>query len=147
MFALNDRQKVNRHTHPTLRRRLSLFVMVGIVMIVLVILNISEGHITVPYAIISIIFGGVVGIFTSRIFHLSWSKDSENVVGKIDRMGLFVLVAYIAFEILRSIAFERYIHIDSPTALTFAFLAGAFIGRVFGIQGKILSILKKEHKN
>ncbi len=118
-----------------------MFIIFGVVMIALLVPSIGRGDISIWVALGSLVVGWFIGIFTSRIFHLSWDHNAEKVVGKIDRFGAIVLALYIVFEVLRNIAFESYIHIATPAAATFAFLAGAFIGRVFGIQGKIIRIL------
>jgi hypothetical protein len=114
-------------------------------MLVVVAWDVYQGTLSIPYAIAALMIGGLVGIFTSRIFHLSWEKDGNNVVGRIDMIGWIVLALYVAFEIGRSLFFQYVVHIgDEATAITYAFVAAALISRVFGLRGRIINILKRE---
>ncbi|MDB5188041.1 MAG: hypothetical protein JWO50_561 [Candidatus Kaiserbacteria bacterium] len=133
------------HVHPSLQRRIRIFIVISILMLLLVAYDISQGILSFPYAIGALVVGGVVGIFTSRIFHLSWEKDGSHVVGRIDKIGWIVLALYIAFEIARSLFFQYEVHIgDEATAITYAFVSAALLSRVFGLRGRIITILKQE---
>lgn len=114
-------------------------------MLLLVLWDIATGALTIPIALIGIVIGAIIGFFSSRIFHLSWDKDGEKVVGRIDTIGWIVLALYIVFEIIRSTLFATiFASASSPTAVTFAFIAAALIARVFGLRGRILKILEEE---
>ena len=133
-----------QHVHPSLKKRIKIFMVIGAVMLAIMIANIVQGNLSIELAAISIVLGGVVGFITSRIFSLSWSHDGQHVVGRIDRLGWIVLALYIGFEIVRSIFFQQWVP-ASATAVTFAFVASALITRVLGLRGRIVDVLKKEN--
>jgi len=131
------------HVHPSLKRRIKIFMVIGAIMLAVMATDIVQGTLSIELALISIVLGGIVGFVTSRIFHLSWSHDGNRVVGRIDTVGWAVLALYIAFEIGRSFFFQEWVP-ASATAVTFAFVASALITRVLGLRGRIIEILKKE---
>jgi len=134
-----------KHVHKNLQRRLRLFFILSAVMFLLALLDIYNGTLSIGIAVISIAIGAVVGVLSSRIFHLSWEKDGEVVVGRIDAIGWAVLVLYIAFEIARTTFFSSVLHLAaSATAITYVFVASALISRAFGLRGRMLKILRDE---
>jgi cytochrome c oxidase subunit IV len=134
-----------KHVHKNLQRRLRLFFIISAIMFLLALFDVYNGTLTIGIALISIVIGSVVGFISSRIFHLSWEKDGEVVVGRIDTVGWIVLVAYILFEIARTTFFSDVLHLAaSATAITYVFVASALISRVLGLRGRMLRILKEE---
>jgi hypothetical protein len=139
-FANKD---FKHHVHPSLKRRIKIFMLIGAIMIAIMMWDIFNLTLPLTLAVISIAIGAVVGFMTSRIFHLSWSHDGQQVVGRIDAIGWIMLALYIGFEIARSVFFQDWVP-HSATAVTFAFVASALIARVLGLRGRIIDILKKE---
>lgn len=127
-----------------LRRRIRIFLVLSGVMFAVVVRDIVVGELSLPIALASVALGGVVGFFSSRIFHLSWHDDGKKVVGRIDTLGWVVLGLYVAFEIARSTLLTDFFPTFPATAITFAFVASALITRVLGLRGRILRILKEE---
>lgn len=145
MLYTHQNKNFQQHVHPTLQRRIRIFFVIGAISLAIVGWDIVQGTLGIPYALVSVLVGAVVGWLTSRIFHLSWEHDGQRVVGRIDKIGWFVLAAYIVFEIARSILFQDVIHTGSDaTAITFAFVSSALISRMFGLRGRIVRILKEE---
>ncbi len=145
MLYTHQNKNFQQHVHPTLQKRIRIFLVIGGISLAVVAWDVVQGSITVPWALGSIVVGIFVGWCTSRIFHLSWEKDGQRVVGRIDTMGWIVLASYIAFEIVRSILFQDVIHTGSDaTAITFAFVSSALLSRIFGLRGRIVKILKTE---
>lgn len=146
MIYTSNNKSFKEHIHPRLQRRIRIFLLMGIVMFLVVAFDVVNGIITLPVALIAVTAGGLVGWFTSRIFLLTWNHDGERVVGRIDRIGWFILALYILFEIARAVLFETVVHIgtSSATAITFAIVSSALISRAMGLRGKILEILKEE---
>jgi hypothetical protein len=132
--------------HPTLRRRIRIFLILGTVMLVLTFYDVVNGTLSWQIAGIGILVGAVIGLFSSRIFKLSWDHDGEQVVGKIDAIGWVILALYILFEIGRSTLFATVFQTSSSaTAITFAFVSAALISRVLGLRGRIIDVLTQEH--
>jgi|SRR5579859_3487051 len=140
-----DGKNFMKYVHPTLQRRVRIFLVMGGVMFLVVLWDIVQGAMSIPLALIGVAVGAAVGFISSRIFHLSWDRDGQRVVGRIDTVGWIVLACYIAFEIARATLFETVIRTGfSATAITFAFVASALLARVLGLRGRILRILKEE---
>jgi hypothetical protein len=145
MIYTTHGKSFQQHIHPILQRRIRIFLIMGGVMALIVLRDIAIGQIDVLLAVISVVLGGAVGYFSSRIFHLSWNKDGAQIIGKIDMIGWIVLGGYVLFEVVRNLLFETVFHTGfSTTAITFAFVAAALVGRVLGLRGRILKILKTE---
>ncbi len=133
-----------QHIHARLKRRIQMLAVIGALMLAVVLYDMATGTLGIVIGVVSIVMGSFVGFFSSRIWHLSWDKDGEKVVGRIDRLGWIILAAYILFEVVRSLIFQDVIHLGEPTALTFAFVSAALIARVFGLRGRILKVLRDE---
>ncbi|MES2014687.1 MAG: hypothetical protein V4437_02635 [Patescibacteria group bacterium] len=145
MLYTSDKKSFQEHVHPKLQRRIRMFLIIGVIMLVVVVWDIWHGTMGIPLATIGMVVGAAVGFLSSRILHLSWDHDGQKVVGRIDTIGWFVLGGYIAFEIARSLFFEKVVHTGfSAAAIAFTFVATALIARVFGLRGKILEVLKEE---
>ncbi len=135
-----------KHVHKNLQRRLRLFFILSAIMFLLALFDIYNGTLSIGIALISIVIGGIAGFISSRIFHLSWEKDGEVVVGRIDAIGWGVLILYILFEIARTTFFSTVLHLAaSATAITYVFVASALLSRVFGLRGRMLRILREEN--
>ncbi|MEO6536898.1 MAG: hypothetical protein ABIT47_04355 [Candidatus Paceibacterota bacterium] len=146
MLYTTNGENFSENVHPNLRRRIRIFLIIGALMLVILAANIVRGHIGLAVTCISLIIGALVGFISSRIFHLSWDKDAEVVVGSIDTIGFVVLALYIIFEVARSYVVTSVIHLSgSSTAITFAFISSALIFRVLGLRGSIIRVLNQEH--
>ncbi|MDB5189966.1 MAG: hypothetical protein JWN49_292 [Parcubacteria group bacterium] len=145
MLYTTDGADFSQNVHPNLRRRIRMFLIIGAVMLAILATNIVRGQVGLVVSLISLVIGAIVGFISSRIFHLSWDKDAEVVVGSIDTIGFVVLGLYILFEVARTYVFTSLIHVGgSSTAITFAFVSSALIFRVFGLRGSIIRVLKQE---
>jgi len=145
MLYTSDEKDFRHQVHPTLQRRIRMFFIISAIMGAVVVYDIVQGALSIGIALVAVLVGGIVGLITSRILHLTWEKDGSQVVGQIDTIGWIVLVFYVGFEVARSYVLSSVIHLDaSSTAVTFAFVASALASRVLGLRGKILQILKEE---
>ncbi len=144
MLYTSNKNNFKQHVHPTLQRRIRMFMVMSAVMLAIVLFDIARGTLAIEWALLSLVIGALVGFISSRIFHLSWNQDGNRVVGRIDKIGWFVLAAYIIFEIARSFLFQEWLP-ESATAITFAFVASALVSRVFGLRGRIIRILTEEN--
>lgn len=146
MLYTHEGKNFRQHVHPNLQKRMRIFLVIGTIALLLVAYDVWSGVIGLSIALLSVALGIVIGFITSRIFHLSWSQDGARVVGRIDRIGWFVLGAYIVFEIARTFFFQTILGYatSQATAITFAFVSSALLSRVLGLRGRILRVLKAE---
>jgi hypothetical protein len=132
-----------RHIDKKLRSRLRLYVLLSLAMISIVVFNWLQHKLSLELSVLCMGGGLIIGIISSRMFHISWSHDAKQVVSQFDLIGGIVLGGYILFELSREWVFAHYL---TPIAFaaTFAFVAGTMIGRVLGTRGKIIQILKEQ---
>jgi hypothetical protein len=137
-------KELHHHIDPKLRFRLRIYFAIAAVLVCIVIYNIIKGDIDFFSAVGAYVVGAVIGIFTSRMFHISWDKNAKKVVSRLDIFGGVVLAAYILFEIEREHFVSLFIHGPTVAAVSFTVLAGVMIGRVLGTRGRIRTILKDQ---
>jgi hypothetical protein len=141
------RKRLGKHQHhidKRLRFRLRLYFLIAFVLVAIFLFNIFRGQLVASYGILGMVAGIIVGIFSSRMYHISWNKDSEKVVGKLDLYGIIVLILYVLFEIFRDNIVTYITHGFEVGTIGFAVLAGIMIGRVMGTRGKITQVLKEQ---
>ena len=143
MLYTTDNTSFKHQVHTSLQRRLRIFIVMGVIIILVMVSDVVRGLLPVWIAGISLLLGSIIGLVSSRIFNLTWDKDGEQVVGKIDVIGWVVLGAYILFEVARSILVQHWLPAEA-TAITFAFIGPALITRVLSLRGRIITILKNE---
>ena len=143
MLYTTDNTSFKHQVHPSLQRRIRIFLILGLVMLVLIALNVIHGTLSIQSALASVIAGSLVGFVSSRIFNLSWDADGEQVVGRIDTVGWIVLAAYVLFEVARSFIVERWLPSEAA-AIGFAFIGPALITRVLSLRGRIIRVIKDE---
>lgn len=154
MLYHEDDKSFKHQVGASLQKRLKIFLTIASIMVLVVLFDIYRiltiGT-TVPlswifgFIILALLIGWGIGMITTRIFHLSWDHDGQQVVGRIDKIGAMVLAEYIILEIIRAVSFEKFIsNTTLATMLGFVIISSALIGRVIGLRGKILQILKDE---
>lgn len=140
-----QRKHLVQHLDKRLRSRLRIYFAVSLIFLILFINDLIRGEINIVYGFIGILAGIIIGIITARMFHISWDKDANRVVGRLDIYGIIILIGYIAFALFRNQLVSYFTHGTEITGVTFAVLAGIMFGRVLGMRGKIMQILKNEN--
>lgn len=95
------------------------------------------------FAIAGIFVGLFIGIITARMRHLSWDKDAQKIVSRLDEVGIIILVLYIAFVIIRSRLIGYFVAAPMVGAVGFSTTAGVMFGRIVGTRNAIMEILKE----
>jgi hypothetical protein len=115
-----------------------------LVLVGILIFNVIRGALRIDYGALGLIAGIGIGIISSRMFHISWNKDAEKVISRLDIYGIIILILYIAFELSREKVVGYFTHDVEVGTVGFAVLAGIMLGRVMGTRGKIIQVLKKQ---
>jgi hypothetical protein len=147
MLYTAHQKNFKEHIHPSLQKRLRIFLIIAAVMLVITIVDVVQDHINILWILLAILLGAILGIFTSRIFHIAWNHDGQNVVGKIDKVGVGVLIAYIVIEIARSLLLDQFFPPSvNATAMVigFAFISSALLSRVIGMRGRMIQVLREQ---
>lgn len=140
-----QKKHITHHLDKKLQSRLRIYFAVSLVFLILFINDLIHGAINFEYGLLGIFAGIIIGIITARMFHISWDEDANRVVGRLDIYGIIILIAYVAFALFRNQLVSYFTHGKEVTGVTFAVLAGIMFGRVLGIRGKILQVLRKEN--
>lgn len=137
-------RQIRPHLHRNLRIRLGIYLAVSFVVAGFVIYNaVTTGHFGI-FAIVGVGLGLLVGYFASRIHKIRWDDTAEKAIAKVDAFGGVILVLYILFEVFRSKIVGNFVEEANVTVTSFSILAGIMYGRVLGIRGNVVKVLKEQ---
>ncbi|MEW2477186.1 hypothetical protein AB0875_25690 [Micromonospora gifhornensis] len=85
-------------------------------------------------ALVGIVAGVVVGVAASRMSRLRWDGFEQRVVGRIDAIGVVVLVCYLTFSFLRARIVGLWVPASQVAATSMGLLSGAMLGQILGIR-------------
>ena len=141
---LTHREHARKHIDKKLRNRLRLYFIIAAIMVAIVIYNLLFSKLDFILSLLGVVGGIILGVVSSRMFHISWDHDGQKVVSQLDLIGGIVLVVYILFELGSEFLIKHYLSADITGAFTFAFITGGMIGRVLGTRGKIVKVLREQ---
>ena len=126
-----------------LRFRLIAYTVAAIVMLGITIFHVLSGQEVLAVALFSMAIGAAVGIVGARMYHVSWDKDAEKVIARLDVIGIVVLVAYLAFSVLKNNVLATVVPANQISAAAIAVTAGVMVGRVLGTRGHIRAVFEE----
>jgi hypothetical protein len=132
------------HLDKRMRFRLHLYFLISLILIGVLMFNVLRGTLRVDFGLLGLVAGIGIGIISSRMFHISWSKDAKKVVSRLDTLGIGILILYFLFEILRGTIVGFFTHDIQVATTGFAVLAGIMFGRAIGTRGRIIQILEEQ---
>ena len=138
------REHLDSHVHPRLRRRVRIYLVLSLGIIIAIVYRIiaHDGGVLYPAAALAI--GIIIGILLSRMFNVSWDKDAEKVVSRIDIYGTILLVAYIIFEISGEHLIRQWFSSSEALTLILSLAGGAVLGRGLGMARRMIKSPAKE---
>jgi uncharacterized membrane protein len=125
-----------------LQRRLRIYLFFIFIFLVVLIIEVSTGMFKLSLAIIGVLIGFVVGIFTSRMYHLSWDDENNLVIGHIDKIGFVILICYMIFIFTRTFYLHQWIHGSPLMVMLLSLTTGTMLGNLMNTQRSIKKILK-----
>lgn len=138
------RKKISRHVHKKIIFRVRIFFVLSIIFAGILSWDLITGQISLVILLISLLVGVGGGIVASRSSHLTWDHDGKQIVGKMDKIGVVVLILYICFAFFRNQIVGVFVHGPLLGTVTIALMGGLFIGQIIGIRHGIYGILKDE---
>ena len=138
------RKKLTQHIDKKILMRARIFGIISVVFVCILAFDLFKETISFAALFIAVAVGIAVGIVASRMYHLSWDHDGKKVVGRLDSLGIVVLVLYIAFAIFRQRIVGIFIHGPMLGTVTVAVMGGLFVGQILGIRNGVKGILKAE---
>ncbi len=146
-MPLSSRKEVAVYVHRKLLFRLRRLAIFFIVVTGILIYEISESYIAGYLALVGFILGFTIGyIVGNRMHKISWDEEASKVVGKMDRIGIIILIVYILFAITRRWIFSHWLQGYSLSAFVLSISCGAIISRLWFVRRKIRETLKRAGK-
>ncbi len=135
---------MEKNFNPKLRRMLQILLFVSLVLVVYVIYSAIANHANPWFVLSGFIIGIGIGIFFARMFKISWDEHTSQVVYRMDIIGVILLIAFIIFDINRSVIVADFISAPNVKTTSYALLAGIFYGRVVGTGRSIVTVLRTQ---
>ncbi len=137
-------RQIRPHLHRFLRLRLGIYLAVALSVGGFVVYNSFRNSIPGMFAAIGVGIGLCIGYIASRIHKISWNEQASKVIARMDIFGAVVLVLYVLFEVFRARIVGRFVADADVTVTSFSILAGIMYGRVLGIRGNVVRVLKEQ---
>lgn len=117
----------------SLRLRLRIYLLILVVTVALVVGDaVAIGGRSVVPVLVGAAVGTALGLVASRIYALSWDEASGTVIGRLDAIGIVILLGYVAFVVLRSRILDLWFAAPVVGVAGLATLAGLMAGQVVG---------------
>jgi hypothetical protein len=127
--------------------RLRIFYIVSISMFCFIIYEIAIQTLDIVLATTAMTLGIFTGWLVAQRYKLVWDEEASQVVTKMDRMGIVLLVIYLVFTFSRKWIFSHWLTGEALTLFTLTFGNGAMMARVVCLRKKIRRIIRRENDN
>ena len=136
------REHLDKYVHSRLRTRVRLYLAISAAIVLAIVYRVVVHGGGILYPLIALVIGIVVGVFLSRMFNVSWDKDAEKVVSRIDIYGAVFLIVYVIFELSGEHFIEQWFSGPEVLTVILSLAGGAVLGRGVGMAGKMLRVLR-----
>jgi hypothetical protein len=138
------REATRRYVDKRIISRARIYVVIFVVtLVVAVVDSVIAGGWTWLVAATGVAGGIGVGVVASRMTRLEWDQFEKRIQGRVDAVGLVVLVAYLAFTIFRSRIVDLWVPATQVAATSMGVLSGAMLGQVVGIRRGLRSLARR----
>ena len=127
-------------------RRIRMFAVILFVMAGALVYEILTSHINLLWVLLGLILGFIIGSIVGRMFSIEWHEEEKKVIGRLDVVGIVVLIIYIAVSITRHWVFAHWFVGAILTAFTLSFVAGVMLGRLLSLRFNIKRVLIEQGK-
>ncbi|MFE4541695.1 hypothetical protein [Arthrobacter sp. NPDC056727] len=144
-FPRDERRDVlRRHVDRKIRMRMRIYAVIFVVLLVVVAIELFLAAPPAVLPALAALAGGIaVGLVASRMFRLEWDRAARTVVGKLDVLGIIILVAYIVFSIFRSRIVALWVPADIVKLCSLAVVDGLMLGQVVGTVGGLKGLYRR----
>ena len=125
--------------------RLKLFFAIFALLIVVIFYEVGHGHIGATTSVGAIMLGMMLGAIFVRRKRIYWEEETSRVIARMDRIGVVLLVLYIAIAIIRRYLLGHWLHGNQLIGFSFSLAAGAMLGRLLSMRSQIRQILKEKN--
>ncbi|HYF32284.1 MAG TPA: hypothetical protein VD993_14270 [Chitinophagaceae bacterium] len=144
-MLLNSRKgkEAKKYVERKLLRRLRIFFVVFILLMGVIIYEIVYQHLEAAACVGAMMMGMLVGAVFVRRKRIYWEEETSQVIARMDKIGIALLVVYILFAVARHWFLHQWLTGNRLTAFSFSLAAGAMLGRLLSIRSQIRQILKE----
>jgi hypothetical protein len=135
--------RVRPHVQKRLRVRLALYALIALVLTGIVVLHVVRDGVGPLLPLAGLALGAAVGVGASRMYRITWDEGARQVVSRLDKIGVAILVLYVLFEVFREKILPEILPGRAAVAVSFAILVGIMVGRIAGIRSRVVGELKK----
>ena len=125
--------------------RLKLFFAIFALLIAVIFYEIARHHIAGTTCIGAIMLGMMIGAAFVRRKRIYWEEETSRVIARMDRVGIGLLIVYIAFAITRHFMLGHWVHGSQLLGFSFSLAAGTMLGRLLSMRSQIRQILKEKN--
>lgn len=145
-MLLNSRSGKNakKHVERKLLRRLRIFFIVFILLVGIIIYEIMQEYLEASACVGAMMLGMLFGAVFVRRKRIYWEEETSQVIARMDRIGIGLLVIYILFAVARHWFLHQWLTGNKLTAFSLSLAAGAMLGRLLSIRSQIRQILKEK---
>lgn len=133
-----------KHIDNRLQRRLKLYGIISFILLCVVGFDILTSTMNILQAVLGVALGVGVGVVSARMFHISWDQNAGKTVARLDLFGGIILMCYIVFAFFRNQLLGEFVHGAALGGVSMAVVTGIMVGRILGMRGKILKVLKEQ---
>ncbi len=143
-MPLSSRKEVAAFVHRKLLFRLRRLALFFVIVTAILIHEISKNYIAGFLALAGFLIGFIIGFIVAKRMHkITWDEEASKVVGKMDTVGIVILVIYLSFAITRRWIFSHWLEGHALGAFVLSISCGAIISRLWFVRKKIREVLKK----
>lgn len=144
-MLLNSRKgkDAKKYVERKLIRRLRIFFVVFVILIGVIIYEISQQYLEASACVGAMMLGILSGAVFVRRKRIYWQEETSQVIARMDKIGIAILVIYILVWIARHLILHNWLHGHRLTAFSLSLAAGAMLGRLLSIRSQVRQILKE----
>lgn len=120
-----------------LRFRLTVFSLIGLVLVGFIVNDIVQRYITWWIALLAMAVGLAIGYGLGRSMKVRYDTEKAEIVAHMDIVGFIAIGIYVLLAIARNVLLGHFLSGNALTAVTLAVLAGALFGRYLGMDYSI----------
>jgi hypothetical protein len=140
-----ERIRTKHYVKKKMIYRLRIFYIVSISMFSFIVYEIAIHSMDILMATTAMVLGIFTGWLAAQRYRLVWDEEASQVITKMDRMGVILLVIYLAFSLSRKWIFSHWLTGEALTLFTLTFGNGAMMARVVCLRKKIRRIIRREN--
>jgi hypothetical protein len=138
-------KQVDKHqVHQKIRLKLWVYAVVFLVSLMLSMIHFVNGHILFYFPLGGFFAGISIGFAVSRMHKITWDKNGEVIITKLDSVGLVILLVYVFFIIFKDTIIEDIVHLHNISSISLAVLSGTMLGHALALRKRIISFYLKD---